>query len=219
MIPLLRNENGGRIKSRLHQDLTTTNSSCSNPSPFFSLRGDSRGCSTVFVELPRVRSRCRFLLGNQGRIPPPSTPAYLGAEQPRFRLVPLTAYRAIIYLSSARRARCNTRFPPCAEATGQTGADSRTTAVSGCVRSVKFRLEGEEAGVQQVCCALGMESGMPPVVSLHTDNCDAFSRITPALQPCSLREREREEIRIGRTFFFLILSLFLYLSASQFYNF
>lgn len=56
-------------------------------------------------------------------------------------------------------------------------------------------------------------------VSLHTDNCDAFRRITPALQPCSLREREREEIRIGRTFFFLILSLFLYLSASQFYNF
>lgn len=83
MIPLLRNENGGRIKSRLHQDLTTTNSSCSNPLPlsfFLSTRGDSRGYSTVFVELPRVRSRCRFLLGNQGRIPPPSTPAYLGAE-------------------------------------------------------------------------------------------------------------------------------------------
>ena len=116
---------------------------------------------------------------------------------------PRPSHRVSRYYLSLLCAPCALQhaFPPCAEATGQTGADSRTTAVSGCVRSVKFRLEGEEAGVQQVCCALGMESGMPPVVSLHTDNCDAFRRITPALQPCSLREREREEIRIGRTFF------------------
>lgn len=57
-----------------------------------------------------MRSRCRFLLGNQGRIPPPSTPAYLGVAS----FPPRPSHRVSRYYLSLRCVPCalQQRFSP-----------------------------------------------------------------------------------------------------------
>lgn len=133
-----------------------------------------------------MRSRCRFLLGNQGRIPPPSTPAYLE----RSSLVSASSLSPRIALLSVSLRiyvlRALSRFP------------RPFGAHSGCgqrVRSVKFRRRSTSvlhARNGAYCCWTN-------VVAVEITHRVGLSSGLAALS--TERERKRERKLVGRNRF------------------
>lgn len=151
-IPLIAKRKRSKAADVSRSPLMTTNSSFERESLSFSF---SRRRRTV---IPRclLAASCEITV----QISPWQSGSYSASLYSRLSRSSLVSASSlsprIALLSISRCVPCalQQRFSP-AVRSQPVGADSRT-AVSGCVRSVKFR----RRGVQQVCCTLGMESGV-----------------------------------------------------------
>lgn len=110
-----------------------------------------------------MRSRCRFLLGNQGRIPPPSTPAYLGVAS----FPPRPSHRVSRYYLSLRCVPCalQQRFSPAEPTSWDRQSDSGQ-------RLCSIREISKERRSTSVLHARNGERRIYGPMSLHEDNHD-----------------------------------------------